>query len=53
MLDAYFPTTDGRWLAFARYTQPEKDHRLLIDCLGLTLPAQRPPRITSDHSIGQ
>jgi len=53
MLDAYFPTTDGRWLVFARYTQPEKDHRLLIDCLGLTLPAQRPPRITSDHSIGQ
>jgi len=51
MLDAYFPTTDGRWLVFARYTQPEKDHRLLIDCLGLTLPAQRPPRITSGHDI--
>lgn len=51
MLDACFPTTDGRWLVFARYTQPEKDHRLLIDCLGLTLPAQRPPRITSDRNI--
>ena len=25
MLDAYFPTTDGRWLIFARFTpQPEK-----------------------------
>lgn len=52
MLDAYFPTTDGRWLVFARYTQPEKDHRLLIDCLGLSLPAQRPPRITSHGHIG-
>lgn len=51
MLDACFPTTDGRWLIFARYTQPEKDHRLLIDCLGLTLPAQKPPRITSDHNV--
>jgi hypothetical protein len=52
MLDAYFPTTDGRWLVFARYTQPDKDHRLLIDCLGLALPAQRPPRITSDGHLG-
>jgi len=51
MLDACFPTTDGRWLVFARYTQPEKDHRLLIDCLGLRLPAQRAPRITSDHNV--
>ena len=48
MLDARFPTTDGRWLIFARYTQPEKDHRMLIDLLGLQLPAQRPPRITQD-----
>ncbi|HEY5769388.1 MAG TPA: hypothetical protein VIS71_06030 [Terrimicrobium sp.] len=38
-LDAYFPTTDGRWLIFARYTQPEKDHRMLINLLGL-----QPPR---------
>lgn len=51
MLDAYFPTTDGRWLIFPRYTQPEKDHFLLINCLGLKLPAQKPPRITSDQFI--
>jgi len=51
MLDAYFPTTDGRCLIFARYTQPEKDHRMLLDLLGLQLPAQKPPRITSDWKI--
>jgi hypothetical protein len=47
MLDAYFPTHDGRWLIFSRYTQPEKDHRLLLEQLGLELPAQSPPRITA------
>lgn len=51
MLDAYFPTTDGRCLIFARYTQPEKDHRMLLDLLGLQLPAQKPPRITGDKKL--
>ena len=51
MLDAYFPTTDGRWLVFARYTQPEKDHRMLINLLGLQLPPQQPPRITQDRKL--
>ena len=51
MLDAYFPTTDGRCLIFARYTQPEKDHRMLLDLLGLQLPAQKPPRITGDMKL--
>jgi transposase len=51
MLDAWFPTTDGRWLIFARYTQPEKDHRMLIDLLGLQLPPQQPPRITQDRKL--
>jgi transposase len=51
MLDAHFPTTDGRWLRFARYTQPEKDHRLLLEKLGLQLPEQSPPRITSTRQI--
>ncbi len=51
MLDAYFPTTDGRCLIFARYTQPEKDHRMLLDLLGLQLPAQKPPRITADLKL--
>jgi hypothetical protein len=47
MIDAHFPTTDGRWLLFARYTMPEKDHKLLLAQLGLALPAQSPPRITT------
>lgn len=51
MLDAHFPTTDDRWLIFARYTQPEKDHRLLLAKLGLQLPPQRPPRISAKGEL--
>lgn len=51
MLDAWFPTTDGRWLIFARYTQPEKDHRLLLARLNFELPPQRPPRITAQGEL--
>jgi transposase len=51
MLDAHFPTVDGRWLIFARYTEPEKDHRLLLEKLELTLPPQRPPRITAKGEL--
>jgi transposase len=47
MLDVHFPTTDGRRLILSRYTQPEVDQRILFDQLGLTLPPQPPPRITS------
>jgi transposase len=46
MLDVHFPTTDGRELVFCRYTQPEKDHRMLLAQLGWELPPQSPPRIT-------
>jgi transposase len=53
MLDAHFPTTDGRWLIFARYTQPEKDHRLLLAQLELQLPPQAPPRITAKERSPQ
>jgi transposase len=47
MLDVHFPTTDGRTLILARYTQPQIDQKILLDRLGLTLPAQSPPRITA------
>ncbi|MBI3661778.1 MAG: IS1634 family transposase [Acidobacteria bacterium] len=47
MLDVHFPTTDGRTLILTRYTQPQTDQNLLLDRLGLTLPAQPPPRITA------
>ncbi len=39
------PTTDGRHLILTRYTQPEKDLRLLLAQLKLELPPQ--PRIQS------
>ncbi len=45
MLDVRVPTTDGRWLHMARYTQPDKTQQLLLAQLGLQLPAQPPPRI--------
>jgi transposase len=47
MLDVHFPTTGGRTLILSRYTYPEPEHRLLLEQLNLTLPAQPPPRISS------
>jgi transposase len=51
MLDVHFPTTDGRELRFCRYTQPEKDHRMLLAQLGWELPPQPPPRITDKGKL--
>jgi transposase len=48
MLDVKFPTTDGRTLILRRYTEPDTDHKLLLEQLKLTLPPQPPPRITAD-----
>lgn len=47
MVDVHVPTTDGRDLVLSRYTQPEADHRMLLDLLRLKLPEQPPPRITA------
>jgi hypothetical protein len=41
MLDVHFPTTDGRTLILSRYTHPEPDHKILLQQLKLTLPANR------------
>jgi len=51
MLDVHFPTTDGRELIFRRYTQPEKDHKMLLAQLGWELPPQAPPRITQKGQL--
>jgi transposase len=51
MLDVHFPTTDGRTLIFCRYTMPNKTQKLLLAQLGLELPPQSPPRITSNRSL--
>jgi transposase len=46
MVDVHLPTTDGRELTLSRYTQPEAEHRMLLDRLRLNLPCQPPPKIT-------
>jgi transposase len=46
MVDVCLPTTDGRLLTLPRYTQPEADQQLLLQCLHLVLPAQPAPRIS-------
>lgn len=56
MLDVRVPTTDGRWLHMARYTQPDTPQQVLLAQLGLQLPAQPPPRIgprevSSEHPL--
>lgn len=51
MVDAHFPTTDGRTLILSRYTQPEADQKLLLQKLGLQLPEQPPPKITSNGTL--
>ena len=47
MVDVHVPITDGRELVLSRYTQPEADHRMLLDLLRLKLPEQPPPKITA------
>jgi transposase len=51
MLDVHFPTSDGRELVFQRYTQPEKDHKMLLAQLDWELPPQAPPRITQQGQL--
>jgi len=47
MLDVHLPLTDGRELILTRYTEPEKDHQLLLRQMHLTLPCQSPPKISA------
>ncbi len=51
MLDVHFPTTDGRELIFSRYTQPERDHKMLLAQVGWELPPQSPPRLTKKGQL--
>jgi transposase len=50
MVDVHLPTTDGRELTLSRYTQPEAEHRMLLDQLRLSLPSQPPPKITATQT---
>jgi transposase len=47
MVDVHLPTTDGRNLILPRYTHPDRDLKLLLAQLKLTLPKQPPPRIVA------
>jgi transposase len=51
MVDVHLPTTDGRELTLSRYTQPEAEHRMLLDQLRLNLPNQPPPKITVAQAV--
>ena len=46
MVDVQIPTTDERRLTLTRHTEPDADQRLLLNTLGLRLPAQSPPKIS-------
>ena len=49
MVDVLLPTTDGRELTLSRFTQPEAEHRVLLQQLRLQLPSQPPPKISARH----
>ncbi len=45
MMDVHLPTTGGRTIRMSRYTQPNRDQKLLLSQLKLKLPPQSPPKI--------
>jgi hypothetical protein len=47
MVDVHIPTSDGRELLLSRYTQPQAEHRMLLQQLRLSLPEQPPPKIAA------
>src|ERR1700730_2716292 len=53
MIDVWIPTVDGRWLILPRYTQPEKDTKILLEKLKLELPTHPPPRISANFSAAE
>ena len=51
MVEVHLPTTDGRHLILSRYTQPDKDQRILLSQMKMDLPQQPLPKITSNTTI--
>jgi transposase len=49
MIDVHIPLVDGRELVMPRYTQPEAEHRIVLEKVGWDLPPQPPPRIRRAH----
>ena len=48
MVDVVMPTIDGRIITLPRYVEPKQDLSILLDRLGLTLPAKPPPKISGE-----
>lgn len=48
MVDVHLPTECEQMLILSRYTQPEKEHKMLLRILNLEFPAQPQPRITTE-----
>jgi transposase len=51
MVDVHLPTSDHRTVIMPRYTQPEKDLKMLLSEMKMTLPPQPRPRITSEGKL--
>jgi hypothetical protein len=51
LIDVHLPTTDGRTVVLPRYTQPEAEHKILLQGLKLQVPEQPKPRITAAGSL--
>ena len=49
MVDVHLPTTDGRTVVLARYTEPEPDQVVPLRQMKLRLPTQPPPRIAATN----
>ena len=47
MVDVILPTTDNRTVILPRHIDPRPDTALLLAQLGLTLPSQPPPKVSS------
>jgi hypothetical protein len=52
MIDVDLPTTDDRCIHLTRHTEPGPKLELLMQKLNLQLPAQPPPRISSQNPCG-
>ena len=51
MIDVHLPTADGREIKLSRYTQPTRDHQMLLNQMKLDLPSQPPPRISGKGQV--
>jgi hypothetical protein len=50
-VDVHLPTINGRYLILLRYTQPDRDQRLLLSQMKMELPQQPSPKITSTATL--